>query len=169
MEKLSGWISNPVPRRSRATQGSPGQTKRREEAIVVSAAGINCKLNVRVCTNAAQPNRGCAGAMSPRAGHLLVAWGSLACPHCSAAWPVHPRGMVRGRADATPLVSFPPHWVFLIPRFQGSGPQTCAGPHLGNTVAGYTPKQQAVGLHQGCRVWGWVRDGGLRREWFEKC
>lgn len=80
---------------------------------------------------------------------MLVAWGSLACPHCSAAWPIHPRGTVRGRADATPLVSFPPHWVFQISRFQGSGPQTCAGPHPGNTVAGYTPKQQAVGLHQG--------------------
>lgn len=63
---------------------------------MVGTAGVNCKLNVRVCTNAAQPNRGCMGAMSQRVGHLLVAWGSLACPHCSAAWPIHPRGTVRG-------------------------------------------------------------------------
>lgn len=137
------------PGGARATQGSRGQTKRREEAIVVSAAGISCKLNVRVCTNAAQPNHRHEGALSPRARHLLVAWGRLACPHCSAAWPVHPRGTERGRAEATPLMSFPPHWVFPIPRFQGSGPQTSAGPYLGITVAGYTPKQQAVGLHQG--------------------
>lgn len=147
MGKLSGWISNPVPRRRKGHSGVSGQTKRREEAIVSALQGLTA--NYMCVYVQMQHSPTAAGAMAPRVGHLLVAWGSLACPHCSAAWPVHPRGMGRGRAGTTLLVSFPPHWVFLIPRFLGSGPQTCAGPHLENTVAGYTPKQPAVGFHQG--------------------
>lgn len=62
-----------------ANQGSPGQTKRREEAIVVSAAGINCKLNVRVCTNVAQPNRGCARNV-PKGGAFAGGLGESCLP-----------------------------------------------------------------------------------------
>lgn len=68
-----------------------------------SAAGINCKLNARMYVQVLpSTTKGERGALSPGAGHLLVAWEPLACGHCSAAWPVHPR---RDRAGGgqTPL------------------------------------------------------------------
>lgn len=115
----------------------------------------------RCCTAQKPACRRLPGALSQRAGHLLVAWGRLACPHCSTAWPVHPRdGAGVGQKDAIPLMSFPPPRVFLIIKLRTSdvwsppGKQSQATPQS-SSCGGFTRAR--------CRVWAWVRDGGLRR------
>lgn len=99
-----------------------------------------------ICTNAAQPHH-----TVPKGQTFAGGLGPLACGHCSAGSPLEgPGGGGRGQADASPPMSFPPPWVFLdYQDFRAQDLRLLLFPHLGNTVTGYTPKQQATGLHQG--------------------
>lgn len=115
---------------------------------MVSTAGINCKLNARVYVQMLH------SPIRPL-GPDICWWPGASCLrtlYCGPAGsPLEGRG---GGGDmqtpATPLMSFPPPWVFLIIKISGLRTSGLSfGPHLGNTITGYTPKQLAPGLHQG--------------------
>lgn len=54
------------------------------------------------------------------------------------------------RLSPPPPMSFPPPWVFLdYQDFRAQDLRLPLVPHLGNTVTGYTPKQQATGASPG--------------------
>lgn len=169
-------LGSQYPGGAKATQGSQGQTEGREEVTVVGAAGINCKLNSRMYVQMLPSTTKGERAHCPQGrdvcwwpGGLLpvdivVQPGWLTTPHTRTR---PPEGRGWGWADATPLMSFPPSWVFLIIKISGlrrtsdifwSPP----GKHS------HRPHPKAAGLGGFTRArWVWVRNGGLRRGWFE--
>lgn len=157
--KISGeikWLDlEPSTPEEQRPLGSQGQTEQREEATVVGATGINCKLNARVCTNAAQPKtpawKRLSGALSQ--GQDICWWGILRAD--IVVWPGRFTPNPRYRAGAGAGRRHSPDVILItlgIPDYQDFRAQD-----LRHLVPTWETQSQATPQSSSC--------GGFTRVW----